>query len=286
MLSFRAFPVRPLIPLLLATAGWAAQAAPAASVAVGGERATGASPAVASTAALPVAYARWQASMDAFAAADLERQPQSDGVLFVGSSTIRMWSDLREDFRQVPVVINRGFGGSTMADCNYFVKSLVVQYRPRHVMVYAGDNDLAEGRTPAQVLESFQSFVAAVRTALPETRISYISIKPSPLRASLLPKTREANALLADYVRTLSNSDYIDIFTLMMQADGTPRGDLFGADRLHMNDAGYDVWRSVISSYVAGGSTLQAGQSPAAVPAARVAVPSAAGGIVKVSAER
>lgn len=279
MISFWAFPVRSLIPLLLATAGWAVQAAPVANVAAGGERATGASPAV------PLAYARWQSSMDAFAAADLERQPQSDGVLFVGSSTIRMWSDLREDFRQVPVVINRGFGGSTMADCNYFVKSLVVQYRPRHVMVYAGDNDLAEGRTPAQVLESFQSFVAAVRTALPETRISYISIKPSPLRVGLLPKMREANALLADYVRTLSNSDYIDIFTPMMQADGTPRGDLFGADRLHMNDAGYDVWRSVISSYVTGGSTLQAGHPPAAVPA-RVAVPAAAGGIVKVSAER
>lgn len=282
MHSFRVLPTRSLVLFTLACASLAAQAAPVAGTAV--QNVSPADSTARSTmAALPAAYARWQSSMDAFAAADQERQPQAGGVLFVGSSTIRMWSDLREDFRQVPVVINRGFGGSTMADCNYFVKNLVVQYRPRHVMVYAGDNDLAEGRTPAQVLESFQSFVAAVRTALPQTRISYISIKPSPLRAGLLPKTREANALLADYVRTLPHSDYIDIFTPMMQADGTPRGDLFGPDRLHMNDAGYDLWRSVISSYVGeGGASLQAGGGGA--PA--VTVPAAAGGIVKVSAER
>jgi len=280
MHSLRVLPTRSLVLFTLACASLAAQAAPAAGTAMQNVSAAD-STARSAMAALPAAYARWQSSMDAFAAADQERQPQADGVLFVGSSTIRMWSDLRDDFRQVPVVINRGFGGSTMADCNYFVKSLVVQYRPRHVMVYAGDNDLAEGRTPAQVLESFQSFVAAVRTALPQTRISYISIKPSPLRAGLLPKTREANALLADYVRTLPHSDYIDIFTPMMQADGTPRSELFGADRLHMNDAGYDLWRSVISSYVGeGGTTLQAGGAPA------VTVPAAAGGIVKVSAER
>lgn len=280
MHSLRVLPTRSLVLFTLACASLAAQAAPAAGTAM--QNVSGAdSTARSAKAALPAAYARWQSSMDAFAAADRDRQPQADGVLFVGSSTIRMWTDLRDDFRQVPVVINRGFGGSTMADCNYFVKNLVVQYRPRHVMVYAGDNDLAEGRTPAQVLESFQSFVAAVRTALPQTRISYISIKPSPLRAGLLPKTREANALLADYVRTLPHSDYIDIFTPMMQADGTPRGELFGADRLHMNDEGYDLWRSVISSYVGeGGSSVQAGGAPA------VSVPAAAGGIVKVSAER
>lgn len=201
--------------------------------------------------ALPAPYARWQSSMESFAAADQAQPPQPGGVLFVGSSTIRLWSDLREDFRELPVVINRGFGGSTMDDCHYFVKNLVVQYRPRHVMVYAGDNDLAEGRTPQQVLESFRAFAEAVRTALPDTRISYISIKPSPLRAALLPRMREANALLAGYVRTLPRSDYIDIFTPMLAADGAPRAELFGPDRLHMNDAGYDLWRSVIGAYVA-----------------------------------
>ncbi|MDA8521751.1 SGNH/GDSL hydrolase family protein [Acidovorax sp. NCPPB 4044] len=209
--------------------------------------------------ALPAPYARWQSSMEAFAAADKTGLPQTGGVLFVGSSTIRLWTDLREDFRQLPVVINRGFGGSTMADCQYFVKNLVLQYQPRHVMVYAGDNDLAEGRSPQQVLESFQSFVRSVREALPETRISYISIKPSPLRLTLLPRMREANTLLAQYVRTVPNSDFIDIFTPMLGADGIPRAELFGADHLHMNDAGYDLWRTVISGYVGEGARAAGG---------------------------
>lgn len=217
---------------------------------------------------LPPAYARWQSSLDAFAAADRERAPEPGGVLFVGSSTIRLWTDLRQDFRDLPVVINRGFGGSTMADCNGLARRLVVQYRPRHVVVYAGDNDLAEGRSPAQVLESFRAFVAAVRTALPETRISYVSIKPSPLRSALLPQVREANALLAAYVRGVPHSDYIDIFTPMLGADGQPRAELYGPDRLHMNAAGYDLWQAVIAPH------LQAA-APVASPALQAAAPGA-----------
>ena len=227
----------PSLLLLLSTAT-ALHAAPAA-------------PAEAAPApALPAHYVRWQASIDAFAAADQARQPQPDGVLFVGSSSIRFWTQLQQDFRQAPVVINRGFGGSTMADCLFFVKKLVVQYRPRQVMVYAGDNDLAQGRTPEQVLESFQGFVRAVRAELPGTRIGYISIKPSPARAELLPLVRETNALLAAYVRTLPEADYIDVFGPMLEADGTPRAGLYGPDRLHMNEAGYALWRTVIGPFL------------------------------------
>ncbi len=228
-------------------------------------------------------YARWQASMEAFAASDKTQAPAEGGVLFVGSSTIRFWTQLPQDFRDVPVVINRGFGGSTMADCQFFVKQLVLQYRPRQVFVYAGDNDLAEGRSPQQVLESFEGFVAAVRAELPETRIAYISIKPSPLRAELMPRAREANALLAAYVRNLPNSDYIDIFTPMLDLQGAPRAELFGPDRLHMSDAGYRLWRSVIADYVGHDpSTLQAGPGRAEKPG--TAVPAAAA--VQVSTGR
>lgn len=200
--------------------------------------------------ALPAGYSRWQASMDAFAESDKLRQPQPDGVLFVGSSSIRFWAHMAQDFAPLPVVINRGFGGSTMADCHHLVQQLVVQYQPRQVMVYAGDNDLAQGRTPAQVLESFEGFVRAVRTALPDARISYISIKPSPARVALLPNVREANALLKAYVATLPRADFIDIYTPMLAPDGTPREDLFGPDRLHMNAAGYALWRDVIAPYL------------------------------------
>lgn len=196
------------------------------------------------------AASKWHSSMAAFANADREHPPPADGVLFVGSSTIRLWSSLAQDFRQLPVVINRGFGGSTMADCDYFARELVTRYRPRQVLVYAGDNDLAEGRTPAQVLENFVNFVKVVRSELPSARIAYISIKPSPARAALLPRVREANQLLASYVRNLENGEYIDIFTPMMNASGSPRAELYGTDHLHMNEKGYAVWQSVIAGHL------------------------------------
>lgn len=239
--------------------------------------------------ALPAGYSRWQASMDAFAESDKLRLPQPDGVLFVGSSSIRFWAHMAQDFAPQPVVINRGFGGSTMADCHHLVQQLVVQYQPRQVMVYAGDNDLAQGRTPAQVLESFEGFVRAVRAALPQARIGYISIKPSPARAALLPQVREANALLKAYVATLPRADFIDIYTPMLAPGGTPREDLFGPDRLHMNAAGYALWRDVIGPYLRPGGgaaptvTAAAEDGPlarpvAAVPAALATSAALAGG--------
>jgi lysophospholipase L1-like esterase len=201
-------------------------------------------------AVLSPASARWQNSLDTFAKADQERQPASDGVLFVGSSTIRLWSHLAQDFRQLPVLINRGFGGSTMADCNALARELVIQYRPKQILVYAGDNDLAEGRLPADVLKSFTGFVQKVRAALPDSHIAYISVKPSPARLSLLPRIRETNALISDYLQTLPNAGYIDTFSPMLNADGTPRKELFKSDRLHLNEAGYQLWKSVIVSHL------------------------------------
>lgn len=196
------------------------------------------------------AQTRWKSSLDAFAQADRDRLPQAGGVLFVGSSSIRLWNDLAQDFRRWPVVINRGFGGSTMAECSLFVRELVTRYRPRHVLVYAGDNDLAEGRTPLEVLDAFARFLTSVREDLPDTRISYISIKPSPLRAALLVRAREVNHMIEAYTRTQANTEFIDIYTPMMAADGRPRPELFLADRLHMNEAGYRLWHQVIASHM------------------------------------
>ncbi|MDO9405457.1 MAG: SGNH/GDSL hydrolase family protein [Polaromonas sp.] len=210
----------------------------------------GGSPAIITLPTSPAAYTRWQSSLAAFAKADQAQHPAQDGVLFVGSSTIRMWSHLSDDFRQVPVIINRGFGGSTMADCTVLVRELVLKYKPRQVLVYAGDNDLAEGRSPADVLKSFTTFVQNVRSELPGTRIAYISIKPSPSRAALLPKIRETNGLISAYVQTLPDTRYIDIFNPMLAADGLPRPELFLRDQLHLNEAGYRLWQSVIAAHL------------------------------------
>ena len=213
----------------------------------------------------------WAASFEAFDAADRARAPRPGGVLFVGSSSIRLWSDLETDFSALPVVYKRGFGGSRMLDCTQHVERLVFPYKPSVVMVYAGDNDLAEGRSPADVLNSFTAFVERVRAELPRTRIAYISIKPSPSRIERLPQIEQANALIKTYIATLANADYIDIFTPMLNASGQPRGELFSSDRLHMNATGYALWRRVISEHLPAspsGDTAALSAAAADTPAA------------------
>jgi lysophospholipase L1-like esterase len=226
-----------LLPLALQLTTFAAQAQSAATD-------TAPSP------AYLAAQSRWQGELAAFARADKQNPPAEGGVLFVGSSTIRFWTRLAQDFPQLPVVINRGFGGSTMADCSYFARELVVRYKPRHVFIYAGDNDLAEGHTPLQILESFARFASAVRAELPDTRISYISIKPSPSREKLLPQMRETNDIIGAYLNRLPNSEYIDIYTPMLGADGRPRAELFRGDMLHLNEDGYRLWRLIIGPHL------------------------------------
>jgi lysophospholipase L1-like esterase len=195
--------------------------------------------------------ARWRDSLDAFAAADQAHAPKPGGVLFVGSSSIRLWDDLETEFDKLPVVVKRGFGGSRMSDCTKYLERLVVPYKPKLVIVYAGDNDLAEGATPADVMKSFAAFVQGVREELPNTRIAYLSIKPSPLRESLMPAIRETNALIAAFSTTQPNLDYIDIYSKMLGPDGHPRAELFREDHLHLNHDGYALWKAAISSHLA-----------------------------------
>ncbi|MBI4207218.1 MAG: GDSL family lipase [Betaproteobacteria bacterium] len=200
---------------------------------------------------LPTAgESRWEDTLAAFAAADLKQAPPPGGVLFVGSSSIRLWENLETEFKDAPVVIKRGFGGSRLADCVKFLDRLVINYRPRLVMLYAGDNDLAEGSTPEDVLNRVKAFADGVHRHLPETQVTFISIKPSPARRALIPQARAANQLVQEYAAAHPKVDYIDVFTPMLTADGSPRKDLFRKDALHLNDAGYALWRSVIRPFV------------------------------------
>jgi len=192
----------------------------------------------------------WDPAFAAFAADDAAHPHPAGGVLFVGSSSIRLWSDLEAQFSDLPVVINRGFGGSQLSDCVKNLNRLVLRYRPRTVLVYAGDNDLAAGVAPADVRRRFVAFVDGVHRDLPETRIVYISIKPSPSRIGLLARIRETNALISDYADAEGNVDYVDVFTPMLDAAGEPRRDLFRADALHLNAKGYALWKQVIAPQV------------------------------------
>jgi lysophospholipase L1-like esterase len=191
---------------------------------------------------------RWEETLNAFAAADRERPRAPGGVLFIGSSSIRLWNDLEQNFSGP--VINRGFGGSRMSDCTRYLKRLVIPYRPRLVLVYAGENDLAGGKSPQDVLQSFTSFVEDIRKELPATRIAYISIKPSPARRALMAEIRETNRLILRYITDGPNLDFIDVFTPMLDADELPRAELFRADALHLNSAGYALWKQVIAPHV------------------------------------
>jgi lysophospholipase L1-like esterase len=198
----------------------------------------------------PAPGSRWDTAFAAFAADDEAHPHPPGGVLFVGSSSIRLWNDLEDQFKDLPVVIKRGFGGSQLSDCVQNLSRLVLRYRPRTILVYAGDNDLAAGTTPREVLHRFTVFVDGVHRELPDAQIAFISIKPSPARLGLLREIRETNALIRQYADAEGKVDFIDVYTPMLDASGKPRPELFRADELHLNVAGYALWKRVIAAYL------------------------------------
>ncbi len=191
--------------------------------------------------------AKWQKDIDAFTAADAAQAPQPGGIVFVGSSSIRMWKTLSGDFPGFHVV-NRGFGGSQLADSVHFFDQLVRPHAPRTVVLYAGDNDLWSGKSPETLLADFQAFCAKVHEAFPAARVAYIAIKPSPSRWKIREQMIRANDLIAAECARDSRRVFVDIFTPMLDANGQPRPEFYLKDMLHMNDAGYDVWTRALAS--------------------------------------
>lgn len=192
--------------------------------------------------------ARWEKEIVAMEASDATNLPPQGGIVFVGSSSIRLWRSLSTDFPGLPV-INRGFGGSQLADAVYYADRIVTPYHPRQVVVYAGANDIAAGKSPEVVYGDFVALTGKLRSALPRARLSVIAIAGNPSRWSQVEKVKLTNALMASYCRR-HQIDYIDVFSPMMQADGTPRPDIFVSDRLHMNEKGYAIWRDAVAPYL------------------------------------
>ena len=190
----------------------------------------------------------WQTEMAAFEAQDRAAPPASGGIVFVGSSSIRLW-DLPKAFPGLPVV-NRGFGGSQVADSVAHVDLLVVRHKPRSVVFYAGDNDIAAGKAPAVVAADFRAFVDKVHAALPRTRIAFIGIKPSLQRWALVGKVREANSLVRVFCEGDDRLGFIDVDGPMLGWDEKPRADLFVADGLHMTPTGYEVWTALVRPFL------------------------------------
>jgi len=193
---------------------------------------------------------RWQAEITNLVAGDAAHAPPQHAVLFVGSSSIRLWTTLAGDFPGLPA-INRGFGGSAIADSTYYADRIVVPYHPKLIIMYAGDNDVADGRTPRQVIDDFGAFVARVRRDLPDAAIAYLSIKPSVARAALWPQMRAANEGIALWARTQKDVTFVDVTAKMLDARGKPRPELLRADGLHMRPAGYRIWIDALAPVLA-----------------------------------
>jgi lysophospholipase L1-like esterase len=197
----------------------------------------------------PAPAHRFESEIAAFEKWDRQNAFPQDGILFVGSSSIRLWQTA-EAFPNAPV-INRGFGGSTIADVNLYFDRMVAKYKPRAIIFYAGDNDIAAGKSPRQVYDDFQAFVRLVDERLPQTTIYFISIKPSIARLKMWPQIGEANRLVEKLSELKKQVNYVDVATPMLAGGDTPSKDLFLDDGLHLNSKGYALWKKALSLSIA-----------------------------------
>jgi len=191
---------------------------------------------------------KWEKDIRAFEEQDRKSPPPRNAILFVGSSSIRMWK-LPQYFPGL-TAINRGFGGSQISDSVEFAPRIVIPCRPKIIVFYAGDNDIAAGKTPRTLLKDFKAFAKIVHRNLPDTPIIFISIKPSIQRWKLIGQIREANKLIRAFIATDKRLRYLDVEPPMLGDDGKPRPELFVADGLHLNDAGYKLWTSLLLPFL------------------------------------
>lgn len=193
----------------------------------------------------PRAEAALEDEVRAYEIQDAASPPPKDAILFVGSSSIKGWSNLAASFPN-HTVLNRGFGGSQMSDLLEFFGRLVVPYDPPLIVVYEGDNDLAGSKTAQQVFAEYQDFAARVEQRLPDAEIAFIAVKPSPSRVGVMGKMADFNEMLRAFCVQNPRFRFVDVFTPMLNTAGQPRPELFQGDMLHMNAAGYAIWTSLI----------------------------------------
>jgi lysophospholipase L1-like esterase len=188
----------------------------------------------------PHDFAKWEKEIAAYEAADRTNAPPKHGILFTGASTIRRWTTLAQDFPKQPV-INRGVGGSEIVDITHFADRIIFPHQPRMIFLRSGGNDLHNGKSPEQVFADYKAFVAAIRAKLPDTEIVFISQNPTNARWEQNDKEQALNKLVKEYSPTAPHLKYIDVSDMVLGADGKPRDELFVADRLHFNAAGYKL---------------------------------------------
>jgi len=191
-------------------------------------------------------FARWEKEITALEKKQAEHPPEKGGVVFAGSSTIRLW-DLSTTF---PKATNSGFGGSEIRDVTHFADRIILKHEPRAIVFYAGDNDVKSGRTSLQVKEDFEAFGDFVHKRLPKTKVYFISIKPSIARWSLYDVQTKANDLVKQYCARDERLGYIDVVAAMLGKDGKPDAELFVKDGLHLSAKGYAILNEAVGRVV------------------------------------
>ena len=171
--------------------------------------------------------------------------PAKGQILFIGSSSFRLWKSFETDMKGLPASFNRGFGGSTLADALYYFDRMVVKYQPKWVIMYEGDNDLAKGKLPQQIAAEYDEFKARLKKQVPGAKLVFVAARPSLARVAIVDKQKELNALIK------AKGDYfIDMHSPFYLADGSLMMDIFVADKLHLNEKGYAIFAKQIRQFV------------------------------------
>ena len=188
----------------------------------------------------------WEKDIAAFEARDAKEPPPQNEIVFVGSSSIRFWKST-EAFPDLNI-INRGFGGSQMSDSLRLAERIILPYKPRIVVVFAGGNDINAKKSPEQVAADFKALAGKIHGALPKTRVYFISLFPNVARKSQDAQCQKVNQLIEEFTKTDERLGFIETASKMRAADGGPRPELLRADGLHMNDEGYKVWNEIVGA--------------------------------------
>lgn len=193
---------------------------------------------------------RFGKEIDAFKHADSLKPPAKNAIVFVGSSSFRLWKDLQDDFPDYPV-INRGFGGSSLPHVIENAEAIIIDYEPKQVVIYCGENDfMSDTVTSEIVVDRFKTLFSLLRKELPRAKISFVAMKPSPSRQRLKSEIGAANIAIRDFLKKQRRASYINIWDPMLDEKGNPRPELFLKDMLHMNDKGYAIWQEAIRPHL------------------------------------
>ncbi|MBT8046463.1 MAG: hypothetical protein KJN67_04790 [Pontiella sp.] len=189
---------------------------------------------------------RFEKAIQRFEAADQQQPPPQGAIVCIGSSSMRFWHETIAVDLAPLTIIPRGFGGSNMNDALHYADRIVLPYSPRAIVVYEGDNDVAQGVSPEQILSTLRKFVDKVHTRFPECRIYFLSVKPSIKRWHLWSRMQEVNRLIAAECAKDKRLAFVDVATGMLNAEGEPIKNLFKKDDLHMTEEGYVVWKDAL----------------------------------------